>query len=128
MPSLIRPWYVLAATVALAACSSGHGEAMKPVPQSASVKPEPPDAGAPGCASCGPQELCVEGRCVCQPLTCLSGGGRCGKVSDGCGGVIDCGPCSRCGPQEMDCCGTCIPRSEKRCPENVHCPTAPPEM
>ena len=58
----------------------------------------------------------------------LSNGGRCGQMSDGCGGVIDCGRCSRCGPQEMDCCGTCIPRSEKRCPDNVHCPTAPPAM
>ncbi len=87
--------------VILAACSPKWSEA----------KPARPDAGAP-----------------CQPLTCLSDGGRCGQVSDGCGGIIDCGRCSRCGPQEMDCCGTCIPRSEKRCPDNVHCPTAPPEM
>lgn len=130
MPTLRLRWYVLVAVsaVTLTACSSGRSEAMKLAPQSASVSPARPDAGASGCASCGPQELCVNGRCVCQPLTCLSNGERCGQVSDGCGGVIDCGRCSRCGPQEMDCCGTCIPRSEKRCPDNVHCPTAPPKM
>lgn len=113
MPNLILRWCVLAALsmVTLAACSSGRSDAVKPEPENASAKPARPDAGAP-----------------CQPLTCLSDGGRCGQVSDGCGGVIDCGRCSRCGPQEMDCCGTCIPRSEKRCPDNVHCPTAPPEM
>jgi hypothetical protein len=146
MPTLIFRWCIVVAVsaVTLAACSFGRSEAMKPEPQEARVRspqqdpslsvehpPQPasrPDAGASGCASCGPRDQCVEGRCVCQPLTCLSNGKRCGQVSDGCGGVIECGRCSRCGPNEMDCCGTCIPRSEKRCPDNVHCPTAPPEM
>ncbi|MBN1208845.1 MAG: hypothetical protein JXB05_28560 [Myxococcaceae bacterium] len=136
----IRWWARVVGAVMLVACKSGQGEAVMP----AALEPTParparqdpgmpapearPDAGAPGCASCGPREQCVEGRCVCQPLTCSSGGRRCGQVSDGCGRLIDCGPCSRCGPQEMDCCGICIPRSEKRCPDNVHCPTPPPEM
>jgi hypothetical protein len=36
-------------------------------------------------------------------------------------------PCP-CQPDEMSCCGVCIPRSEGRCPENIHCPaTAPTE-
>jgi hypothetical protein len=141
-------WCVLAAAgvIALAACSSGRSEAVKPEPQDSTtssmrqdsvpaVDPSPapehpasyPDASASGCASCGPNDQCVNGRCVCQPLTCASGGKRCGEVSDGCGGVIDCGRCSRCGPDEMDCCGTCIPKTEQRCPENVHCPTSLPE-
>ena len=123
--------------VALAACSSSRSEAMKseppdstatPAPPSPAPPVSPPEAGASGCASCGPNDQCVDGRCVCRPLTCASGGKRCGQVSNGCGGVIDCGRCARCGPDEMDCCGTCIPKSEHRCPENVHCPTSAPEM
>jgi hypothetical protein len=132
-------WCVLATVgaVALAACSSGRSEAMKSEPPDSTERPAPPspappvihpDAGASGCASCGPNDQCVDGRCVCQPLSCASGGKRCGQVSNGCGGVIDCGRCTRCGPDEMDCCGTCIPKAEQRCPENVHCPTSLPEM
>src|SRR5512140_1483388 len=141
-------WAVVSA-VMLAACSSSRSEAVNPAPQDSTVpsarqdlgtpadqspappSPPPPlihpDAGASGCASCGPHDQCVNGRCVCQPLTCASGAKRCGQVSDGCGGVIDCGRCSRCGPDEMDCCGICIPKSEGRCPENVHCPTSLPD-
>jgi hypothetical protein len=121
-------WCVLAllGAGALGACMSGRGDTVTtPAPQEAPVIR--PDAGTPGCATCGPRERCVEGRCVCQPLDCLSLGQRCGQVGDGCGGVLDCGRCSRCGPQEMDCCGVCLPKAEKRCPDNVHCPTADPE-
>jgi hypothetical protein len=65
---------------------------------------------------------------VCQPVTCASSERKCGRVQDGCGGVLNCGVCSRCGPEEMECCGACIPKSEKVCPVNVHCPTPRPEM
>jgi hypothetical protein len=77
---------------------------------------------------CKPNESCVDDRCVCQRATCASLGLRCGSAADGCGGVVQCGACEpqACGPTELDCCGTCIPRSEGRCPENVHCPTAKP--
>lgn len=37
-------------------------------------------------------------------------------------------PGGRCAPDEMDCCGACIPKSERVCPVNVHCPTSAPEM
>lgn len=65
---------------------------------------------------------------ACVPLTCLRARARCGVISDGCGGSVDCGPCaSSCAPDEMNCCGICIPRSEGRCPDNIHCrPIAPP--
>lgn len=126
-----RPFqkYVLAVVgaVALVACSSGRGETVKAEPEAAKSQPEAvksePQA-APG-PSPDPSPPAAQ---PCQPHTCLSLGKRCGQVSDGCGGVMDCGRCSRCGPDELDCCGTCIPRSEKRCPDNVHCSTSPPEM
>ncbi|MFL5347523.1 MAG: hypothetical protein ACJ8AT_22280 [Hyalangium sp.] len=121
----------MVSAVVLVSCSSGRNEALKPVPQDSTERParpaSQPDAGASTCASCGPNDQCVNGRCVCQPLTCSSGGKRCGQVSDGCGGVIDCGRCSRCGPDEMECCGACISKAEGRCPENVHCPTSLPD-
>jgi hypothetical protein len=37
-------------------------------------------------------------------------------------------PPAPCQPDEMNCCGVCIPRSEGRCPDNVHCPAAAPSM
>ena len=58
----------------------------------------------------------------CVPRSCLQARVRCGVISDGCGGSVDCGPCtSSCAPDEMNCCGICIPRSEGRCPDNLHC-------
>lgn len=65
---------------------------------------------------------------ACRPRSCLQARARCGVIPDGCGGSVDCGPCAPpCAPGELDCCGICIPRSEGRCPDNIHCrPTAPP--
>ncbi len=37
-------------------------------------------------------DTCTSGRCGCVPIECPSG--ACGPISDGCGGVLDCG----CGP------------------------------
>ncbi len=81
--------------------------------------PAPEDAGVARAADAGQP---------CVPLTCLRAHARCGVISDGCGGQVDCGPCSPpCAPDEMDCCGICIPRSEGRCPDNIHCrPMTPP--
>ncbi len=42
---------------------------------------------------CQPGLSCVSGACVCVPLTC-AGGSDCGRMSDGCGGTLDCGGCS----------------------------------
>jgi hypothetical protein len=83
----------------------------EPAPAARDAGVDPPDAGP---------------RCV--PRTCLQARARCGVISDGCGGSVDCGPCSPpCAPDEMNCCGTCLPRSEGRCPDNLHCrPMAPP--
>jgi hypothetical protein len=41
----------------------------------------------------------------CTPVTCSGQGGVCGVVADGCGGVLDCGPCDSgqgCGPGGCD--------------------------
>jgi hypothetical protein len=116
--------FVLAgvSAVALAACTSGRNETLKPEsPEATTAQPSVPDSGpsaqqhreaysppspmarpdagfvgSADCAACGPRERCVNGRC------------------------------SRCGPDEMDCCGACIPKSEKRCPDNIHCPPPDP--
>ncbi|MDY7231258.1 hypothetical protein [Hyalangium rubrum] len=103
-------WCLLA--VVLGACSSGRNETVKAEAQASSPSVAQLDAGTP----------------VCQPRTCQAMKRRCGRVSDGCGGVLDCGACPGCGPEEMDCCGACIPKSEGRCPENIHCKQPPPEM
>ncbi|SEU31850.1 hypothetical protein SAMN05443639_116111 [Stigmatella erecta] len=95
----------LVAAMALLACTSHKAESLPTPPAVASA-----DAG------------------VCQPLTCASSERKCGRVQDGCGGVLNCGVCSRCGPEEMECCGACIPKSEQVCPVNVHCPTSHPAM
>ncbi|MCY1041090.1 hypothetical protein OV208_07145 [Corallococcus sp. bb12-1] len=88
------------------------------------------DSGTPTSTckpGCKPNESCVDDRCVCQRATCSSLGLRCGAAEDGCGGVVQCGPCvPGCKPDEMECCGACIPKAEGRCPENVHCPAAKP--
>ncbi|MFL5345110.1 MAG: Kelch repeat-containing protein [Hyalangium sp.] len=42
-------------------------------------------------------ERYVPGR-ACVPATCAAQGGACGVVPDGCGGLLDCGPCDG-GPQ-----------------------------
>lgn len=86
--------------------------------------PAPVNVGA-GTVDAGLDPVDAGPRCV--PLTCLKARARCGVISDGCGGSVDCGPCSPpCAPDEMNCCGTCIPRSEGRCPDNIHCRLSTP--
>lgn len=79
------------------------------------------------CATCdtGAGEECVQGRCElttsCTPLTCdaYPESGRCGRVTDGCSGTLDCPSfvtCAvgeRCGAQQAGFCGavTCTPRT-----------------
>jgi hypothetical protein len=97
-------WGVLA--VVLLACSSGRNEAIKPEPPEAeTVKPSARDSGP------SPEQ---HRETYSPPPPVLA--------------RPDAGSRGRCGPDEMNCCGACIPRSEKRCPENIHCPAALPEM
>lgn len=87
----------------LVACSSGRSEA---------VKPEPLDAAA-----------------AVPPAPSLGERHREAHALPDAGPRLDAGfPSRRCQPHEMDCCGICIPRSEKRCPDNIHCKPPPPEM
>jgi hypothetical protein len=50
---------------------------------------------------------------ACIPLTCTSQGAECGRVTDGCDGVLDCGSCETgaCGGGGPNRCGTkvCVP-------------------
>ena len=71
---------------------------------------------------CGPNGVCVHGRCTCNPdrHACEHQGVTCGPVSDGCGGTIDCGSCSsgetchagqcvsNCPTGTIDCNSTCV--------------------
>src|SRR5687768_7200707 len=109
----------------------------------------PEDCGAPGCDNDGQCEADEDhGNCPhdCPPPPCEPDGcgGRCGVVSDGCGGQIDCGSCAppcpnpngvcelhlgedpeSC-PNECDSrCGNnvCQPGERTRCPSD--CPPAP---
>jgi Collagen triple helix repeat (20 copies) len=46
-----------------------------------------------GCGiTCGNYESCVDGSCLCVPLTCQSSW-QCGSMPDGCGGTLNCGTC-----------------------------------
>jgi hypothetical protein len=107
----VRYLWVLALGLAGASCVSARSEPSSP-PVAQGPAREVVDAGPP-----------------CVPRSCVQARARCGVISDGCGGSVDCGPCApRCQPDEMDCCGICIPRSEGRCPDNIHCrpPAAAP--
>jgi hypothetical protein len=50
---------------------------------------------------------------MCQPTTCAAQGKNCGRISDGCGNVLDCGTCPNggvCGAQTPNVCGPpCMP-------------------
>ena len=85
--------------------------------------------GTLACGDCGSGQTCGGGgpnRCgtdACVPQTCAQLNNACGKVSDGCAGVIDCGACActptTCAAQPVSCgnvpdgcghtldCGTC---------------------
>ena len=85
------------AVLLLAACSSGRNEALKP---------ESPQAEDSGVSAEQHREAHKPPAPEARP---------------------DAGSKGRCAPDEMDCCGACIPKSEKRCPDNIHCPAALPE-
>lgn len=69
------------------------------------------------CTKASPPVVCDAGACVapCAPTTCGAEDATCGRIADGCGGILECGSCSagetcgggkvanRCGP------GTCAP-------------------
>jgi hypothetical protein len=52
---------------------------------------------------------------TCEPRSCLDAGAECGPVADGCGDIVDCGPCpdgQRCGAGGPYQCGeACVPRT-----------------
>jgi hypothetical protein len=78
-------------------------------------------SGEPACEN--PNHACIDGECkapptTCEPLTCddySPSEGRCGPVTDGCGGTLDCDfECANgevCGAVEPGVCGTvsCVP-------------------
>lgn len=43
--------------------------------------------------TCPAGQQCSLGVCQCTPTTCAAQGQTCGPLSDGCGGLLDCGPC-----------------------------------
>jgi hypothetical protein len=67
-------------------------------------------AGACGksCVACGPTEACHQGEC-CRPITCADHGYDCGTISDGCGGIIDCGSCAPGAVCDAGTCYACEP-------------------
>ncbi len=87
------------------------------------------DGCGQSCGECGgPQDICVDGQCVCQPQDCEALGKACGDWDDGCGGTVPCGVCGcgetcdsgacvyhacdgkECGPDGCgDECGSCAP-------------------
>lgn len=104
---------VLCLLLASSGCVSARNEGARASEDAGSVAqgrtPAKEDAGRP-----------------CVPRSCAEAGARCGVISDGCGGAVDCGSCPGCKPDEMNCCGACIPKSEGRCPDNIHCPETVP--
>jgi hypothetical protein len=70
------------------------------------------------------QKGCLQGECT--PVTCASKGANCGTISNGCGGVLQCGTCSdpqTCGGSgTLNVCG-CTPAST--CPAGQNCGSAP---
>jgi hypothetical protein len=115
LPLPRRASLVLWLLLASAGCVSARNESPR----------TPEDAGS--VAQGAPPAKEDSGR-PCVPRSCAQAQARCGVVSDGCGGSLDCGACPGCQPEEMNCCGVCIPRSEGRCPDNIHCPAAAPSM
>jgi hypothetical protein len=90
-------------------------------------------AGCPAGQTCGgggTRGLCGAPRDpACQPIACQQVGGRlCGRVGDGCGEALDCGPCgagATCGAVLPNVCGsgpagpaTC----DNLCQQQVACP------
>lgn len=48
--------------------------------------------GTVDCGLCGAPDSCVNGACICVPVTCEEQGVTCGEAYDGCGNFIQCGP------------------------------------
>lgn len=93
------------------------------------------------CGACGPGEFCggggpskcgsqlaggADGGGACVPFTCADVGANCGPVSDGCGGLIDCGTCNAAAGETCGGAGTpsqcgraCKPLTA--CPPGLDC-------
>jgi len=115
----------------------GKGPKPKPVPCTACPAGTVSPAGSDFCAPCEPgfepadgQSACVE---VCVPLqTCAEAGATCGAASDGCGGTLQCGPCS-CAPGSYSPngvlpCTLCAPPSTNSVPASTTCTCPPPRV
>src|SRR5258705_13690709 len=68
---------------------------------------------------CPSQVSCFNNKC-CTPTTCAAQGKNCGKISDGCGGMLDCGNCMTAGETcggggTTNVCGVCM---KKTCTAN----------
>ena len=79
------------------------------------------------CGGGGTPKVC--GKAVdpnCQKIACVQMGGRlCGRVGDGCGGVLECGGCPNnemCGAAVANVCGTGGAVCENLCKQQVKCP------
>jgi hypothetical protein len=92
--------------------------------------------GCGGSLDCGPLTSCAAGttcggggtpnQCgagACVQTTCVAQGAQCGPLGDGCGGLLQCGPC----PSGQACVGSkCVPTGCKpaTCPANSCGPLA----
>jgi hypothetical protein len=94
------------------------GYRLQPEPAASDAASEAPPAAndaAPeeaAVANDSPSEDAAAGTCV--PLTCAELGAACGKVLDGCGGVLNCGGCETgaCGEGGPNKCGEpCVKRT-----------------
>lgn len=97
--------------------------------------------GVKVCIGVGPSN-CSEEAMPCTPVDCSRWGAECGSVSNGCGGVLDCGTCTapavcggagvpnRCGCVSVTCdqrganCGTL----SNDCGATLDCGNCPPEQ
>jgi hypothetical protein len=67
----------------------------------------------PALAEESPPPVPAETPDICTPRTCASASPACGDVPDGCGGVLDCGPCAQTPSATTTVCEplACTPRT-----------------
>ncbi len=104
---MVGPWRLLvcACLVGLLGCTVLPWEESPP-PAAAEENPPPaPEEEGPPPVTGKPPDLCT-------PRTCASASPACGNVPDGCGGVLDCGPCAQT-PSATTVCEplNCTPRT-----------------
>jgi hypothetical protein len=94
--------------------------------------------GRSACIGIGPTH-CGEEREACRPTTCTRLGARCGMVSDGCAGILDCGTCGTpetcggggifnhcgCTPKTCDAVGASCGNVSDGCGNRLDCGSCP---